>query len=149
MGYEILAQLYSLSKCTVETLLTWVRNEEIVIPEIQRPFLWKAAQVRDFINSLYRGYPVGYLITWLKSGIRLRSHSQSTREHILIDGQQRVMALWTALLGETVLNKNYERQSFKIAFHPIDKIFEETKVSHSRDSKWISDISTILLLTQV
>lgn len=143
MGYEILAQLYSLSKCTIETLLNWVKNEEIVIPEIQRPFLWKAAQVRDFINSLYRGYPVGYLITWLKSGIRLRIHSQSTREYILIDGQQRVMALWTALLGETVLNKNYERQSFKIAFHPIDEIFEEAKVSHSRDSKWIPDISTI------
>ena len=143
MGYEILTQLYSLSKCTVETLLNWVKNKEIVIPEIQRPFLWKAAQVRDFINSLYRGYPVGYLITWLKSGIRLRRHSQSTREYILIDGQQRVMALWTALLGETVLNKNYERQSFKIAFHPIDEIFEEAKVSHNRDSKWISDISTI------
>ncbi len=143
MGYEILAQFYSLNECTIETLLNWVRNEEIVIPEVQRPFVWNATQVRDFINSLYRGYPVGYLITWLKSGIRLRGHQQSTREYILIDGQQRVMALWTALLGEKVLNKKYERQSFKIAFHPVDEIFEETKVSHSRDSKWISDISTI------
>ena len=143
MGYGILAQFYSLNECTIETLLNWVKNEEIVIPEIQRPFLWKATQVRDFINSLYRGYPVGYLITWLKSGVRLRRHQQSTREYILIDGQQRVMALWTALLGETVLNKKYERQSFKIAFHPVDEIFEEAKATHSRDSKWISDISTI------
>ncbi len=143
MGYEILAQLYSLSKCTVETLLNWIKNEEIVIPEIQRPFLWKDTQVRDFVDSLYRGYPVGYLITWLKSGIRLRRHPQSTREYILIDGQQRVMALWTALLGGAVLDKNYERRSFKVAFHPVDEIFEEAKVLHSRDSKWISDISTI------
>ncbi len=55
-------QKYDINKYTVETILSWVKNKEVVIPEIQRPFVWKAKQVRDLIDSLYKGYPTGYLI---------------------------------------------------------------------------------------
>ena len=57
----------STQRCTVtphpiETLLTWVKEGEIAIPEIQRPFVWEATKVRNLLDSLHRGYPVGYLI---------------------------------------------------------------------------------------
>ena len=96
---------YSLHQYSVDTLLNWIRTEEIVIPEIQRPFVWSKNKVRDFIDSLYHGYPVGYLITWPKSDVSLRGGESSTRERVLIDGQQRTIALRSALLGKKVLTK--------------------------------------------
>jgi hypothetical protein len=57
-------QRYSVTPHPMETLLTWVKSGEIAIPEIQRPFVWEATKVRNLLHSLYRGYPVGYLIAW-------------------------------------------------------------------------------------
>ena len=57
-------QRYSVTPHPIETLLTWVKSGEIAIPEIQRPFLRNAAKVRNLLDSLYQGYPVGYLIAW-------------------------------------------------------------------------------------
>ena len=83
----------------VETLISWIKSDEIAIPEIQRPFIWNAAKVRDFIDSLYHGYPVGYLIAWRNPDVRLKDGTQSVGKRILTDGQQRVTALLPALLG--------------------------------------------------
>ncbi|RKU22249.1 hypothetical protein C6499_20110 [Candidatus Poribacteria bacterium] len=134
---------YSLHQYSVDTLLNWIRTEEIVIPEIQRPFVWSANKVRDFIDSLYHGYPVGYLITWPKSDISLRGGESSTRERILIDGQQRTMALRAALLGKKVLTKKYREQRIQIAFHPDREEFAVATRAVQRDSSWIPDISTV------
>ena len=57
-------QKYSVNQHLIETLLTWVKSGEIAIPEIQRPFVWDATQVRNLLDSIYQGYPVGYLIAW-------------------------------------------------------------------------------------
>ncbi len=93
---------YSVNHHPVQTILTWIRSGEIAIPEIQRPFVWNATKVRDFIDSLYQGYPVGYLIAWRNPAVRLKDGSTSQGKRILIDGQQRVTALLAALLGERV-----------------------------------------------
>lgn len=134
---------YSLHQYSVDTLLNWIKTEDIVIPEIQRPFVWSANKVRDFIDSLYHGYPVGYLITWPKSGISLRGGESSTRERILIDGQQRTMALRSALLGKKVLTKKYREQQIQIAFHPDKERFRVATQAIRNDPEWISDISTV------
>ena len=134
---------YSLHQYSVDTLLNWIKTEDIVIPEIQRPFVWSANKVRDFIDSLYHGYPVGYLITWPKSDVSLRGGESSNRERILIDGQQRTMALRAALLGKEVLTKKYKTQRIQIAFHPDTELFAvATKAIHN-DPEWIPDISTV------
>ena len=134
---------YSLNQYAVETLLTWIKSGDIAIPEIQRPFVWTSAKVCSFIDSLYHGYPVGYLITWPKSGIPLREGPTSTRERVLIDGQQRMMALRTALLGEKVFDKKYRRKQIQIAFHPNRESFAVSSASLRQESGWISDISVI------
>lgn len=134
---------YSLHQYSVDTLLNWIRTEEIVIPEIQRPFVWSSNKVRGFIDSLYHGYPVGYLITWPKSEVSLRGGESSNRERVLIDGQQRTMALRAALLGKEVLTKKYREQRIQIAFHPDREEFAVATRAIQRDSRWISDISTV------
>ena len=136
-------QRYSVTQHTIETLLTWIKSGEIAIPEIQRPFVWNAAKVRDFIDSLYWGYPLGYLIAWRNPDVRLKDGTQSTGKRILIDGQQRVTALLTALLGRQVVNRDYKRTRITIAFHPVNKSFEVASAAIRRDRGWIADIATV------
>ncbi len=134
-------QRYSVNQYPIETLLTWIKSDEIAIPEIQRPFIWNAAKVRDFIDSLYWGYPVGYLIAWRNPDVRLKDGTQSNGKRILIDGQQRVMALFAALLAEQVITKDYKRTRISVAFHPGQERFEVTNAPIRRDRGWIADVS--------
>ena len=136
-------QLYSVSPHPIETLLTWVKSGEIAIPEIQRPFVWEAVKVRNLLDSLYRGYPVGYLISWKNPTIKLKDGTPAAGKRILIDGQQRVTALMASLLGREVLTKNYERVRIRIAFHPIEKRFEVRNPAIVKDATWIEDVSEI------
>ena len=136
-------QQYSVNQHPIETLLTWIKSDEIAIPEIQRPFVWNAAKVRDFIDSLYSGYPVGYLITWRNPDVRLRDGTRSVGKRILIDGQQRVIALQAALQGHQIVNKNYKQTRITIAFHPGEERFEVADAAIRRSQSWISDIATV------
>ncbi len=136
-------QRYSVNQHPIETLLTWIKSGEIAIPEIQRPFVWNGAKVRDFIDSLYCGYPVGYLIAWRNPDIRLKDGTQSTGKRVLIDGQQRVTALLAALLGQQIVGKDYKRKCITIAFHPGEEKFEVTNPAIRRDRGWIADIASV------
>ena len=117
-------QRYSVTPHPVQTLLTWVQSNEIAIPEIQRPFVWEATKVRNLLDSLYQGYPVGYLIAWRNPSIKLKDGSTSAGKRILIDGQQRVTALMASLLGIEVLTDDYETVQIRIAFNPQNETFE-------------------------
>lgn len=134
-------QKYSVNQHLIETLLTWVKSGEIAIPEIQRPFVWDASKVRDLMDSLYQGYPVGYVIAWKNPNVRLKDGSHSEGKKVLIDGQQRVTALTAAVLGEYVINKTYERVKIKIAFHPVDERFEVQNPAILKDKTWVHDIA--------
>jgi hypothetical protein len=136
-------QRYSVTPHPIETLLTWVKSGEIAIPEIQRPFVWDATQVRNLMDSLYQGYPVGYLIAWRNPTIKLKDGTSSSGKRILIDGQQRVTALMAALLGQEVLTKDYETVRIRIAFHPLEEKFEVSNPAIRKDVAWISDIADL------
>lgn len=111
-------QRYAVTQPPIETVLTWIKSGEIAIPEIQRPFVWNATKVRNFLDSLFQGFPVGYLIAWRNPNIKLKDGTLSSGKRILIDGQQRVTALMASLLGQEVVNKNYQRVKIRIAFNP-------------------------------
>jgi hypothetical protein len=136
-------QRYSVTPQPIETLLTWVKSGEIAIPEIQRPFVWDATKVRNLLDSLYQGYPVGYLIAWRNPTIRLKDGTLSAGKRILIDGQQRVTALMAALLGYEVLTKSYLTVRIRIAFHPLKERFEVTNPAIRKDPAWIPDVAAI------
>jgi hypothetical protein len=137
------AQKYSVTPHPIETLLTWVKSGEIAIPEIQRPFVWEATKVRSLLDSLYQGYPIGYLISWRNPTVRLKDGTSSAGKRILIDGQQRVTALMAALLGREVLTKDYETVRIRIAFHPQDEKFEVANPAIRKDAAWIDDVAEV------
>ena len=138
-------QKYDINKYSVSTILNWIKTKDIAIPEIQRPFVWEARKVRDLIDSLYKGFPVGYLIITQSHDLKLKDGSLSKGQRILIDGQQRVTALMTALLGTKVLDDEYRERVIKIAYNPFaeedDQMFEVQDSSHLKSKKWIEDIS--------
>ena len=134
-------QKYAVNQQLIETLLAWVNSGEIAIPEIQRPFVWDSSKVRDLMDSLYQGYPIGYVIAWKNPNVRLKDGSLSDGKKILIDGQQRVTALTAAILDQYVVNKTYQRVKIKIAFHPIDERFEVQNPAILKDKTWLPDIS--------
>lgn len=135
---------YSVHQQPVETLLTWIKSGEIAIPEIQRPFVWKAVKVRDLMDSLYKGYPVGYIITWKSPNVKLRDGTSSRSKKILIDGQQRITALTAGIVGQRVLDKNYKEVRIKIAFNPLLEKFEVFNNAIGKSTDWIDDISPIV-----
>ena len=133
---------------SLNNLLNYVETDMIAVPEIQRPFVWKGRQVRDLIDSLYNGYPIGYLITWTKPNVRTREGQLSTGQQLLIDGQQRITALMTAVMGKEIINEKYKEKRIKIAFNPLarddEAKFAVQTAAHVRSSHWIPDISIIM-----
>jgi hypothetical protein len=138
-------QRYTVTPHPIETLLTWVKSGEIAIPEIQRPFVWEAAKVRNLLDSLYRGYPVGYLIAWRNPTVKLKDGSSSAGKRVLIDGQQRVTALMAALLGQQVVTKDYEQVRIRIAFNPLEEKgnFEVSNPAIAKNAAWITDVAEV------
>ena len=127
----------------VSSLLTAIRDGNIAIPEIQRPFVWDAVKVRDLMDSMYHGYPIGFIITWRNSDTRLKDGSISSGKSIIIDGQQRITALTAAMVGQEVLNKKFLKKRIKISFNPIEERFEVWTPALDKSSKWIPDISVL------
>ena len=138
------AQRYSVNQYLIETVIAWVNSGEIAIPEIQRPFVWDASKVRDLMDSLYQGYPVGYIIAWRNPTVKLKDGTFAEGKKILIDGQQRVTALRAAIAGEQVVNQDYKTVRIRIAFNPLEERFEVANPAIDKDSSWISDIAPII-----
>jgi len=136
-------QRYSVTPHPIETLLTWVKSGEIAIPEIQRPFVWEPTKVRNLLDSLYHGYPIGYLIAWRNPTVKLKDGTSSAGKRILIDGQQRITALMAGLLGREVLTKDYETVRIRIAFHPLTQKFEVANPAIRKDVAWIEDVAAV------
>ncbi|WP_262250196.1 GmrSD restriction endonuclease domain-containing protein [Parapedobacter soli] len=134
-------QKYSVNQHLIETILAWVNSGEIAIPEIQRPFVWDSSKVRDLMDSLYQGFPIGYVIAWRNPNIKLKDGSLSEGKKVLIDGQQRVTALTAAILGQYVINKNYQQVKIKIAFNPLEEKFEVQNPAILKDKTWLHDIT--------
>ena len=136
---------FSLNQTPISTILAWVESGAIAIPEIQRPFVWTSSQVRDLMDSLYQGYPVGYIITWQNPDVRLKDGSTSQGKRILIDGQQRITALRAAISGLNVIDKNYKKRRIAISFNPITEEFRTRTSSTERGKEWIGDIAEVMV----
>lgn len=138
---------YTVTQYSISAILAFVEVGDIAIPEIQRPFVWKRSQVRDLIDSLYNGYPSGYLIVWQNPNVKLKDGRDSSGKKILIDGQQRITALMAAILGRQIVDDDYKEIFVKIAFNPLaegdEEIFAVQDSTHLKSKKWIPDIAVL------
>lgn len=134
---------FSVYSTAIENIISWIKSGEVAIPEIQRPFVWDASKVRDLLDSLYKGFPVGYLIIWKNPDMKLKDGSISVGKKILIDGQQRVTAIQAAVAGMEVTDANYKKKRIRIAFNPQTEEFEVCNPAIEKDVKWIPDIAQV------
>lgn len=134
---------YHVDDVTVDELLSWIKQGGIGLPEMQRPFVWNSTKVRDLIDSLYNGYPIGYIVTWQNPGADLKNDSSSNNKEIIIDGQQRLTAIKAALNGDEVIDKRYRRKRIVISFKPSTETFETKNVAIEKSPLWIKDISVL------
>lgn len=143
----MIGEKFTLMQYSISAILGLIEAEDFVIPEIQRPFVWKRSQVRDLIDSLYSGYPTGYIIIWKNPDVQTKDGGKANGKKILIDGQQRITSLMAAISGKEVLDEDFNKDRIKIAFNPLatdeTKRFAVQDASHIKNKKWISDISVV------
>lgn len=139
---------------SIKALLGLIEANEIAIPEIQRPFVWKSWQVRDLMDSLYKGFPTGYIILWKNPNVKLRDGSISSGKKVVIDGQQRITAMMTAIAARKIFNADFQETRIKIAFNPFAaldyengndeaEIFAVQTPAHLKSKNWIPDIAEV------
>jgi uncharacterized protein with ParB-like and HNH nuclease domain len=131
------------------SLMNYIEIGDVGLPDIQRPFVWRNTKVRDLFDSLYRGYPIGYLLFW-QSGSESGStriigtdHKQKVPRLLIVDGQQRLTALYAVIYGIPVVRQNYETEHIRIAFRPSDHSFEVADAATVRDPEYIPNISEL------
>ena len=133
---------------TLGALIQQIALGSIGLPDIQRPFVWPNVKVRDLFDSMYRGYPVGYLLLWQNGqssnprGIGTDT-KQVTPNLVIVDGQQRLTSLYAVFKGVPVVRSNFQSERIRIAFNPLIGTFEVTSAAIERDKSFISDISVL------
>ena len=143
-----MATLYKDTGYPLQYLVEQVKHGHIALPDIQRPFVWKASKVRDLFDSMYRGYPVGTLMLW-ETGAQVGTRqvgggeSDTVARALIVDGQQRLTSLFAVLTGREIVTKSFEKRPIRIAFRPIDETFEVADAAIDRDAEFISDISAL------
>lgn len=134
----------------VGDLLTDVKNGRIGLPDLQRPFVWKDNKVRELLDSMLKGYPIGFVMLWEaptdftnKKQIGNNAKDFQEARDLVIDGQQRLTALLAAIKGVQVKDSNYKERTIKIAFNPLKREFEVWSQAYERSIEWISAISEV------
>jgi uncharacterized protein with ParB-like and HNH nuclease domain len=132
----------------VSGLLNYIDLGDIGLPDIQRPFVWSATKVRDLFDSMYRGFPVGYLLFWENANVDgAKTIGSDPKAHppnrLIVDGQQRLTSLYAVLRGRPIVDRNYRQVKLEIAFRPLDGKFEVSDAAIKRDPEYISNISTL------
>lgn len=142
--------LYSRIDYKLENLLLDIESGALGLPDLQRPFVWQNAKIRDLFDSMMKGYPIGYLMLWDSPAdekndkqIGTDQHQHSAPKKLIIDGQQRLTSLYAVMYGKEVLDSRFQKRRISIAFNPLKRVFEVTSAAHRKSAEWIPEISDV------
>lgn len=146
-----MAQVFKTTDYTIGKLIDDIEIGDIALPDIQRPFVWykKISKVRDLFDSIYRGYPIGYLLFWENANrsdyknIGFEEKKRKIPRFLIIDGQQRLTALFAVMKNQEILTPDYEKKKIKLAFKPIDTTFKVGDAATDRDPEYIANLSSL------
>ncbi len=151
MGKELFDNIPS----KVADLLSDVKNGRIGLPDLQRPFVWKDNKVRELLDSMMKGYPIGYIMLWASPDdyentghIGKNEKVYKRPDDLVIDGQQRLTALLAAMYGVTIKDKDYKERKIRISFNPLTREFAVWTQAYERNPEWISEISSVFSADQ-
>lgn len=143
-----MATLFKDVKYNLQGLINNIDMGTIGLPDIQRPFVWPDTKVRQLFDSLYKGYPVGYLLFWENANINgIKSigteKKQRAAQLLIVDGQQRLTSLYAVIKGQEVIRENYTKTKIVIAFNPLEEKFEVPDAAIRRDPRYFQNISEV------
>lgn len=143
-------ELYSYQENNVRDLLNEIERGKIGLPDLQRPFVWKDNKIRDLLDSMIKGYPIGYIMLWASpeeysntKQIGIGNKKIKNPESLVIDGQQRLTALLAALYDIRVIDKNYKERQVKISYNPLEMKFAVWSQAEEKDAEWIKSIREV------
>lgn len=140
--------IFTPSNVPITSLIEDIDMGKIGLPELQRPFVWPNVNVRDLFDSLYRGYPAGFLLFW-KTGSEggLKNIGTGTKQFVpelaIVDGQQRLTSLYAVVKGAEVLRANFKKERIEIAFNPLTERFDVADAAIRKDRSYIPNISVL------
>ena len=117
-----------------------IDNESLALPVFQRGYVWKRPQVKDLMSSLYRGYPVGSLLTWTTRAelVDVRGGNQDRQSmaiNLLLDGQQRLTSLYGIIRGKSPVFFDGDARAFEGLYFNLDneefEFFAPAKMSNN------------------
>ena len=142
--------------CKVDDIMKDVLNGKIGLPDLQRPFVWKDSKVRDLLDSMMKGYPIGYIMIWNAPEDYVNAKSigdveqkYSKPQDLIIDGQQRVTSLLAAIYGIKICDAKYRHRNIRISYNPLSREFDVWTAATERDKNWIPDISKVKLTKNI
>ena len=120
---------------TIREAITHISERKYVLPAIQREFVWKPEQITYLFDSLMRGYPVGTFLFWEVPKSETQNfqfydfitnyHAKNNYHNeksgnlgdkdiiALLDGQQRLTALYISLVGTYAYKTPYKNEYLK------------------------------------
>lgn len=142
------APIFENGQRSIASLISDIEREVIALPDLQRPFVWEDTKVRDLLDSLFVGFPVGTLVFWHtadeKDARALGAKRPGLRATTLvIDGQQRLTSLYAVMKGEQIVGKNGEMRKITIAFRPRDGRFEVADAAIRKDPEFLPDVTDL------
>lgn len=100
---------------TIQNLITQIENGEVILPAIQRNFVWGENKILLLFDSIMRGYPLGIVLMWetyldldyrpfvktYREGElpQFSNNEKNAKLQLVLDGQQRLQSLYLALKG--------------------------------------------------
>lgn len=143
-------ELYTNIPSRVGDLIQDVKNGRIGLPDLQRPFVWKDNKVRELLDSMLKGFPIGYIMLWESpedyertSHIGKNDKAYQAPDDLVIDGQQRLTALLAVMEGIPIKDKNYGNHTITIAFNPLTREFKVWSRAYERSTEYISSVSDV------
>jgi hypothetical protein len=141
--------LFRSTSFTLRHLVDNVNRGDIALPELQRPFVWSNSKVRDLFDSMYRGFPVGYLLFWETGAevgarqIGVDDKDARVARWLIVDGQQRLTSLYSVLTGGAVVRQDYSTSRVRLAFRPHDEHFAVADAAMEKNPEFLPDISRL------
>lgn len=142
------APIFEHGQRSIASLTSDIERDAIALPDLQRPFVWEDTKVRDLLDSLFVGFPVGTLVFWHTTSDRdaraLGADRPGLRATTLvIDGQQRLTALYAVMRGTQVVGKDGSKRTISIAFRPRDGRFEVTDAAIRNDPEFLPNVTEL------
>lgn len=141
--------LFRTTRFDLDHLVKNIDRGDVALPDIQRPFVWPNRKVRDLLDSMLKGFPVGYLLFWATGAevgaraIGVDDKDETVPRWLIVDGQQRLTSLYSVFTGHPVVHEDYSEARIRIAFRPQDARFEVTDAAIEKDPEFLPDVTPL------